>query len=77
MNTKEILNSIYEELEIESVKEIDLKTVYKDLDEWDSMSVIILIGFFEENFSITISGETLNELTTFGDLFLKLKIDDN
>tara|TARA_B110000967_G_C18640403_1_gene438212 strand:+ start:423 stop:656 length:234 start_codon:yes stop_codon:yes gene_type:complete len=77
MNTKEILNSIFEELEIESVKELDLETVYKDLDEWDSMSVIILIGFFEENFSTTVSGETLNELTTFGDLFLKLKIDDN
>jgi len=76
MNTKEILNSIFEELEIESVKELDLETAYKDLDEWDSMSVIILIGFFEENFAITVSGETLNELTTFGDLFLKLKIDD-
>ena len=76
MKKTEILNSIYEELEIESVKEISLKTVYKDLDEWDSMSVIILIGFFEENFAITVSGETLNELTTFGDLFLKLKIDD-
>ena len=59
MNTKEILNSIYEELEIESVKELDSETVYKDLEEWDSMAVIILIGFFEENFSITISGETL------------------
>ena len=76
MNTKEILNSIYEELEIESVKELDSETVYKDLEEWDSMAVIILIGFFEENFSIKISGETLNELTTFGDIFKKLKIDD-
>tara|TARA_B110000908_G_C10228197_1_gene439150 strand:- start:1643 stop:1876 length:234 start_codon:yes stop_codon:yes gene_type:complete len=76
MNTKEILNSIYEELEIESVKELDSETVYKDLEEWDSMAVIILIGFFEENFSITISGETLNELKTFGDIFKKLKIDD-
>ncbi len=77
MNIKEILKSIYEELEIDSVNELNLETVYKDLDEWDSMSVIILIGFFEENFSITISGETLNELSTFGDLFSKLKIDDN
>lgn len=76
MNTKEILKNIYEELEIESIKELDLETVYKDLDEWDSMSVIVLIGFFEENFSITISGETLSELITFGDLFKKLKIDD-
>lgn len=76
MNTKEILKNIYEELEIESIKELDLETVYKDLDEWDSMSVIVLIGFFEENFSITISGETLSELITFGDLFQKLKIDD-
>ena len=75
MKKTEILNSIYEELEIESVKELSLETVYKDLDEWDSMSVIILIGFFEENFSITLSGETLLELSTFGDLFLKLNID--
>ena len=76
MNKKETLILIHEELEIESVKELSVETVYKDLEEWDSMSVIILIGFFEENFSITISGETLNELSTFGDLFFKLKIND-
>ena len=76
MNTKEILNLIHEELEIESVEELNLNTVYKDLDEWDSMSVLVLIAFFEENFSTTISGETLNELITFGDLFSELKIND-
>lgn len=76
MNTKEILNLIHEELEIESVEELNLNTVYKDLDEWDSMSVLVLIAFFEENFSITISGETLNKLITFGDLFSELKIND-
>ena len=77
MKKQEILKSIYEELEIESVEELTLDTVFKDLDEWDSMSVIVLIGYFEENFSATISGETLNELSTFEDIFLKLQIDDN
>ena len=77
MKKLEILKSIHEVLEIESVEELTLDTVFKDLDEWDSMSVIVLIGYFEENFSATISGETLNELSTFEDIFLKLQIDDN
>tara|TARA_B110000238_G_C15962290_1_gene367960 strand:- start:87 stop:317 length:231 start_codon:yes stop_codon:yes gene_type:complete len=76
MNKKEVLKNLYEELEIDSVDELSLGMNYKNLEEWDSMSVIIVIGFFEEHFSITISGEILNKLSTFDEIFTKLNIHD-
>ena len=55
MNKKETLILIHEELEIESVKELSVETVYKDLEEWDSMSVIILIGFLRKIFQLPLA----------------------
>lgn len=76
MTIKEFLKNLYSELEIESVAEISLETNLKDLDEWDSMAVLVLIGFLDENFSITTSGEDVNKFNTVEDIINFIGLND-
>lgn len=76
MTIKEFLKNLYSELEIESVADISLETNLKDLDEWDSMAVLVLIGFLDENFSITTSGEDVNKFNTVEDIINFIGLND-
>lgn len=63
MNKNKFLEELTEELEIET--QVSLDTNLKDLDEWDSMGAMILIGFVSDNFDITLTADDIKELTTF------------
>ncbi|HEY60655.1 MAG TPA: acyl carrier protein [Anaerolineae bacterium] len=41
----------------------------KDVEEWDSMAIMSFIAFAEENFSIVVEGDQVQEAKTFGELF--------
>ena len=41
-------NDLLDELEFELVAVLEDNTVFKDLEEWDSMSVLIVINFFKK-----------------------------
>ncbi len=44
-------------------------TVFKDLDIWDSLSVLVVIAMVDARFGVTINGDDLNKTTTVADLF--------
>ena len=68
MNKESFYTGLYEEIEIESVSMINDQTVYKELEEWDSMTSMIIIGFFNQNFRTIITADDLENNTTFGEL---------
>lgn len=70
MNTQEFLELLVEELEIEN--EVTLETDFKDLDEWDSMGAMILIGVVSDNFDITLNADDLEKLTSFQSLIERI-----
>lgn len=61
MKKQDLYNYLMEELEIESVDSIDENTNLKDLEEWDSMGVMILISFADENFGKKLTNEDIKE----------------
>lgn len=73
MNTQEFITELVEELEFES--KVGINTNFKELEEWDSMGSMIMIGFVSDNFGITLTGEDIKELTTFKSLIEKIGID--
>lgn len=70
MDKNYFYKELYEEIEIESVPNIDDETVFKELDEWDSMTSMVIIGFLNQNFKTIITADDLENNTTFGNLLV-------
>jgi acyl carrier protein len=68
MNKKTFYQDLLEELEFEDISQIDDSTIFKQLEEWDSMSVLVVINFFKQKIGIDLTAETLNNTDTFGEL---------
>ena len=62
-----VLKDIFEDLDTSS---FNLKTEFKNNDEWDSMTALSLITILDQEFGISISGEKIKELNTIEELIL-------
>lgn len=70
MTKQEFIEELQEELEFEETLTLD--TQLKDLDEWDSMAAMVLIGFVGDNFNKTLTADDLKEMTTIDSLIEKI-----
>lgn len=66
MKKEEFIKELTEELELETV--VTMNTNIKDLDEWDSMGAMVLIGYVSDTFDVTLNADDIDSLTTFGSL---------
>ena len=65
IKTDDFINELKEALEIEDEdKEITLETNLKDLEEYDSLSVLSIIAMIDKNFSKQISSIDFIKITT-------------
>ena len=62
------LSSIKEALEIED-REIALTDVFRDFDEWDSLSRLSLIAMLDDDYEVAIEDEVFKNLLTLEDLY--------
>lgn len=73
MNKDQFLANLRDELELEF--EINLDTNLKELDEWDSVLAMVLIGFVLDNFGVTLNADDLNEMYSISSLMNRIGID--
>jgi len=73
MQTNDFLELLVEELELESPLTVD--TNLKELDEWDSMTAMLLIGVVSNEFGTTLSADDIKALTTVQSLIEKIGAD--
>ena len=73
MNIANFISQLQEELELE----IDLtpETDLSQLEEWDSMTAMILIGFISDNFGVLLKGDDIAKITTVNSLIEKIGAD--
>jgi acyl carrier protein len=57
-------------IEIFEIDEISPKVVLRDLELWDSLSVISLLAVLDETYGINIEATELVDVVTVADLFL-------
>jgi acyl carrier protein len=62
MTKEEFLKVLQDELEYEIVLSGD--TLIKELEEWDSMSAMVLIGVVAQNFGVTLKASDIEAITT-------------
>lgn len=69
MEIKEFIEKLAEAIEVENLEELTAETEFKELDEWSSLSVMLLIAFFDEEFEKQIGDKDVRSCTTLQDLY--------
>ena len=75
MRTNDFLKKLEEALELEDI-ELTTDTNLKDLEEYDSLSVLSIIAMIDEEIDKKIPGEKLQSITTVKSL-MKLIGEEN
>lgn len=71
METK-FIELFKETLEIDGL-DIDKKTVFRDLENWDSLTFLSVIAMIDEEYDLVIEGNEFKELITIGDIIEEIK----
>lgn len=66
---KEFIGKFAEALEIENVNSLSAQTEFRNLEEWSSLSIMLLIAFFDEEFGKEIGNEEIKSCKTIQDLY--------
>ena len=52
---------------------IKSETIFRDLDEWDSLTALSLIAMVDDEYSIKLTGDDIKSSITVNDIFEKVK----
>ncbi len=69
MEIKEFIEKFAEAIEIENAENVTTETEFRQLDEWSSISVMLTIAFFDEEFSKEIGDSDIKGCKTIQDLY--------
>lgn len=69
MTLNEFIEAFAEEFEDTEMSEFKADTVYKDLDEWDSLTALSIITMVDDQLDKTITGADLRAHDTIEDLY--------
>lgn len=69
MELNEFVKNFAAEFEMTAPEEITPETVYRDLDEWDSLIGLSIIGMVSNTYSVKITGEEVKNAGTVEGLF--------
>lgn len=69
MEIKEFIEKLAEAIEVENSNDLSEKTEFKKLEEWSSISVMLIVAFFNEEFDKEISENEIRTAETIQDLY--------
>jgi len=69
MELHDFINNFAQQFEMTEPEEITATTVYRDLEEWDSLLSLSIIGMINNTYQVKVSGEEVKDQRTVEDLF--------
>lgn len=69
MDIKDFIVKFAEQVEVEDVEALTADTKFHELDEWSSLSVMMLVAFFDEEFDKEIGDKEIKACQTIQDLY--------
>ena len=69
MTIKEFITKFAEAVEIEDAASLKGDTPFRELDEWSSLAVMILIAFYDDEFQKQIGEKEIRQAQTIEDLY--------
>jgi acyl carrier protein len=70
---EEFIKNFYEILEDTEANEINQNTDYKNLEEWDSMTSLMLIAMVDEKYGKQVIGIDIKECLTLENLYDRIQ----
>ncbi len=70
---EKFLAAFKEALQVDN-REVALEDVFRDYDEWDSLSRLSLIAALDEQFNLQIEDKEFEKLATVGDLLKQVEL---
>lgn len=69
MNIKDFIKVFAEAIEVEDVESLTAETEFHELEEWSSLSVMLVIAFFDEMFDKHVGDIEIRKAVTIQDLY--------
>lgn len=69
MEIKEFIENFADQFDDTDASEITATTVFKDLDEWASLTALNIIAMVDEEYDVTLKGDDIRNANTVEDLF--------
>jgi len=73
MDIQYFIERFAEAIEIEQVDALSAKTVFHNLDAWNSLALLSVIAMLDETFGVQIEMKELEKLVTIQDIFDKAR----
>lgn len=73
MEIKTFLENFVNILDDTDAALIQADTIFRDLDEWDSLTALSLIAMADEEYSVKLSGDDIKSAVTLNDIFEIIK----
>jgi acyl carrier protein len=69
----QFINQFAEVLELDDNHGLTTATIFRDLEEWDSLAYLSVIAMIDEEYDIVIEGNDFKKLITIGDLVKEIE----
>jgi len=69
MEIKEFIENFADQFDDTDISEIKPETVFRDLDEWSSMTGLAILNMCDNEYDVTLTFEELKHAFTVQDLF--------
>jgi acyl carrier protein len=69
MNQEKFVKNFADQFDYADATEINLKTIFKDLNEWSSMLSLSIIAMCDEEYNVKIKGDDIKNAITVEDLY--------
>jgi acyl carrier protein len=70
---KKFIDLFAEVLELESNQQLTTATIFRELEEWDSLAYLSVIAMIDEEYDVVIEGNDFKKLITIGDLINEIQ----
>ena len=72
MDINEFIEKFTEQLDETDPAEIKADTVFKELEEWSSMTVLSIIAMIDDEYNVQLKGNDIRAVETIQELFDKV-----
>lgn len=69
MEIKEFVENFANQFDETDLSAITVATVFKDLEEWSSLTALSIIAMVDEEYDVTLKGDDIRNATTVKDLY--------
>lgn len=73
MQIEEFVDNFANQFDDTDTSEITTNTIFKELDEWSSLTALTVIAMCDEEYSVKVTGDDIKNTETVEDLFNLVK----